>query len=176
MADAVGEANTFESFANAGGTIGTVDFGETERELDIFFEGHAREEMEGLEDHADGVAAVTGKVEGRERGDILAIGEDGAGSGAVETGNEIEKRGLAGAGRAEKCEEFVGGNRERDVVDGADAGFAHGVVAGDAVELDGGLGVGHGGQIMIRRERVLYFIGVDWMREKGRRLGREERA
>jgi len=30
-----------------------------------------------------------------------------------------------------------------EFVDGADGSFAHGVVAGDAVELDGGIGGGH---------------------------------
>jgi len=143
MAKAMGEANAFESFADARGAFGAVDFGEAEGELDVFFEGHARKEIEGLKDHADGVATVAGEVEGRERGDVLAEGEDGTGGGAVESGDEVEESGFAGAGRAEKREEFVFGDGEGDFVDGADGGFAHGVVAGDAVEMNGGRGSGH---------------------------------
>jgi len=143
MAEAVREANALKGFADAGGAFGAIDFGEAEREFDVFFEGHAREEIEGLEDHADGVAAVAGEFDGREGGNVLAEGEDGAGGGAVEPGDEVEQSGFAGAGGAEEGEEFVFGDGEGDFVDGADGGFAHGVVAGDTIELDGGSGSGH---------------------------------
>jgi len=63
MAKAMGEADALEGFADTGGAIGAIDFGETEWEFDVFFEGHAREKIEGLEDHADGVAAVAGEFE-----------------------------------------------------------------------------------------------------------------
>jgi len=83
MAEAMREANAFEGFANAGGALGAVDFSEAKREFDVFLEGHAREKVEGLKDHADGVAAVAGETEGGKRGDVPAVGEDGAGGGAV---------------------------------------------------------------------------------------------
>jgi len=98
-----------------------------------------------LEDHADGLAAVAGEFERGHFREVLAVGDDRARSGAVETGDEIEQRGLSGAGRAEESEEFAGWDGQRDVVDRANRGFAEGIVAGDAVELDGGIGVGHGG-------------------------------
>ncbi len=147
MAETMREADAFEGFADAGGTFGAIDFGEAKRELDIFLEGHAREKVEGLEDHTDGGAAVAGELKRVEGGDVLAVGEDGAGGGAVEAGDEVEERGFAGAGRAEEREEFVVGYGEGEFVDGADGGFTHGVVAGDAVELDGGIGGGHGGGV-----------------------------
>jgi len=143
MAEAVREANPLKGFADAGGAFGAIDFGEAEREFDVFFEGHTREEIEGLEDHADGVAAVAGEFDGRERGNILAEGEDGAGGGTVESGDEVKQSGFAGAGGAEEREKFAFGDGEGDFVDGADGGFAHGVVAGDTIELDGGSGSGH---------------------------------
>jgi len=143
MAEAMREANAFEGFTDAGGALGAIDFSEAKREFDVFLEGHAREKVEGLKDHADGVAAVAGEIEGGKRGDVPAVGEDGAGGGAVEAGDEIEERGFAGAGGAEEGEEFVVGDGEGEFVDGADGSFAHGVVAGDAVELDGGIGGGH---------------------------------
>ncbi len=143
MAEAVGEADAFEGFADARGTLGAIDFGEAEGEFDIFLESHARQEVERLEDHADRVTAIPGEFERRERGDVLAEGDNGAGGGAVESGDEIQQGGLSGAGRAEEGEKFVWENGERDIVDGADGGFTHGVVAGDTVELDGGIGSGH---------------------------------
>jgi acyl-CoA thioesterase-1 len=63
MTETMCQADTLEGFADAGGALGPIDFGEAKRQLDIFFESHAREKVEGLEDHADGVAAVTGKIE-----------------------------------------------------------------------------------------------------------------
>ena len=91
MAEAMRQANALEGFADAGGALGAIDFGEAKREFDVFFEGHAREKVEGLEDHADGVAAVAGEIERRKRGDILTVREDRAGCGAVEAGDEIQR-------------------------------------------------------------------------------------
>ena len=147
VAETMREANALERFANAGGALGAIDFGEAKREFDIFFEGHAREKVEGLEDHANGVATIAGEIERAKKSDVLAVGEDGAGSGAIETGDEIEQRGFSRAGGAEESEEFVVGDGEGEFVDGTDGRFAHGVVAGDAVELDGGIGGGHGGGV-----------------------------
>ncbi len=144
VAEAVREANALEGFADAGGTLGAVDLGQAKWQLDIFFERHAREKVERLEDHSNGVAAVAGEIEGIERGDIPAVGKDGAGSGAIQAGDEIEERGFSRTGGAEESEEFVVGYGEGEFVDGADRSFAHGVVAGDAVELDRGIGGGHG--------------------------------
>lgn len=143
MAEAMREADAFEGFADAGWPLGAVHFSEAEGEFEVFLEGHAGEQVEGLKNHANGVAAVAGEGERRERGDVPAEGMDGAGCGAVEAGDEIQKRGLSRAGCAKKGEEFVGGDGERDFVDGADGGFAHGVVPGNVVKLDGGIGGGH---------------------------------
>jgi hypothetical protein len=121
-----------------------------------------------LKDHANGVATVAREFERRERGEVLATGDDGAGSGPVESGNQIQQCGFAGAGGAEEGEEFVIGDGERDFIDGSDGGFAHGVVARDAIELDGRFGDGHeiGRQIIIRGRREKDFM-LSWMRGGG---------
>ena len=129
VAEAMRQANAFDGFANARWAFATIDFGEAKRELDIFFERHAWEKVERLENHADGVAAVAGEIERGQRGNVLTVSEDGAGSGPVEAGDEIQERGFAGAGGAEEGEEFAVGDREREFVDGTDGSFAHGVVA-----------------------------------------------
>src|SRR5712671_2207383 len=52
------EAHAVEGLRYAMPALGAVDFGEAEGEFHVFCEGHAGEEIEGLEDHAYGVAAV----------------------------------------------------------------------------------------------------------------------
>jgi aminopeptidase YwaD len=71
------------------------------------------------------------------------VRDDGAGTGAVETGDEIEQRGFSGARATQKSEKLAMRDGERHVVDGADDGFAHDVVAGNLVKLDGWFVVGH---------------------------------
>jgi hypothetical protein len=68
MLAAGGEADAVEGLRYAAAALGAVNFGEAERELDVFFEGHAREEIERLEDHAYGFAAIAGEALGIERG------------------------------------------------------------------------------------------------------------
>src|SRR5712672_572026 len=68
MVVAGAEADAVEGLRYAMATLGAVDFGEAERKLDVFREGHSREEIEGLEDHAYGFAAIAGKFLGIERG------------------------------------------------------------------------------------------------------------
>jgi hypothetical protein len=140
-----GEANVLESGLYAGGAVVAIDLGEAQGELDVFRESHPREEIEGLEYHADGVAAVAGEFKGIYGGEVAAANVDRAGCGAVEPGEEIEEGGLAGTGAAEKGDEFAGSDFEGDVVDGGDGGVAELVVAGDVLSLDERLvGCGHG--------------------------------
>ena len=62
-----------------------IYFGEAERQLDVFGERHAREEIERLKDHADGIAAVARKFERRKLGEVAATGLNCAGGRTVET-------------------------------------------------------------------------------------------
>src|SRR5712671_7549146 len=66
MVMAGAEADAVEGLRDAMAALGAVDFGEAEREFDVFREGHAGEEIEGLEDHAYGFAAIAGKFLGIE--------------------------------------------------------------------------------------------------------------
>ncbi len=136
VAAARGETDVFEGGLNAGGSLGAIDFGEAERQLDVFREGHAGEEIERLEDHADGVPAVAGEFDGIDRGEIASADVNSTGSGAIESGQEIEKGGLTGAGAPEEGDEFAGADFEGDVVDGRNGGVAETVVARDVLGLD----------------------------------------
>lgn len=153
MADALFEFDALKRFAHPRRALGAVDFGEAQRELDVFFERHAREEIEGLKNHAHGLPPVAGKFLGGHFREILAVRDDRAGAGTIEPGDEIEKRGFSGAGAAEKREKLTRWNGERDFVDRADEGFAHDIVAGDGSKLDRGRKLGHRlwGPFIIRR-------------------------
>ena len=145
MAAACGEADVFEGGLNAPSALGAIDFSEAEGELDVFRKGHAGKQIEGLEDHADGIAAVAGEFDGVDGGEVAAADVDGTGGGAVESGQEIEQGGFAGAGTAEQGDEFALADFEGDVVDGGDGGVAEVIVARDVLGLDQGGGwVGHG--------------------------------
>ena len=143
MADALFKSDALEGFADSRGALGTVDLRETQRELDVFFERHPRKKIEGLKNHPDGLPAVASQFERGHLREILALGDDRSGAGTVEAGDEIKQRGFSGTGAAQQGEEFAGWNRERDIVDGADDGFAHEVVAGNRFKTDGGRKLGH---------------------------------
>jgi len=160
VAGALVELYALKSLGNSRVAFAVIYFRETERQLDIFGEGHAREQVEGLKDHADGVAAVAGKFERRKFGEVAAIGVNGAGSGAVEACHEIEKSRFAGAGAAEERDEFAASDRKGNIVDGSDGGGAESIVAGDAVKLDGVLAGGRVcGHVGVRCALKEYYVG-----------------
>ena len=57
----------------------------------------------------------------RKAGNVLTIKADGASAWLVETGDDIEKGGLAGAVWSDQPGDRSGLDRERDVVNGLDA-------------------------------------------------------
>lgn len=151
VADALVEADAFEGFADAGSAFAAVHFGETQRELDVFLEGHARQEIKGLKNHADSLAAVAREFEGRHFREVLVLGDDRSGSGAIEAGNKIEQRGFSGTGASKQGQEFSRLDGKRNVVDGANDGVSQRIVTGDVVELNGWLVIGHGGSVWAHR-------------------------
>ena len=64
VTQAVSQAHALQSFADTAGPFSALDFREAKRQFDVFFERHARKQIEGLKDHADGVAAIARQVEG----------------------------------------------------------------------------------------------------------------
>ena len=86
---------------------------------------------------------------------------DCAGSGAVETGHQIEEGGFAGARAAKEGDEFAAGDRKRDVIHSADGGGAESIVAGDAVELDGE-GAGGWSHVEVGCALREYYVWRGW--------------
>ena len=76
VASAFGKAHAFECFLDARGSFTAFDFGQAQREFNIFFERHARQQVERLENHAHGVPAIAGKVERRKFGKVATAGNN----------------------------------------------------------------------------------------------------
>jgi hypothetical protein len=70
---------------------------------DVLQRGEIRDQVELLEDEADGALAVAGQLAGRHAGgtaEVHTADPHPARARTVEAGEDVEKRGLAGAGRA----------------------------------------------------------------------------
>ncbi len=135
---AVSDANETEELVGpgthgaAGGTL------EEERKLDVFDDGHRREEVEKLENDPEMVAPVvsqSGFVRGVE-GEVTHV--DLAGVGVVEPTEEIEEGALPTAAGAGDGDELAVGDGGADVVQCADLGGAGAVGAGEMGEGDQG--------------------------------------
>src|SRR4029077_517903 len=108
-----------------------------QRQTDVL-EGRERgQQVEELKDEPDLVAPHFRQLVVGQPGKRGAVDADLAGGRAIETADEIEEGGFAGAGRADDRDQLTAGNREGDVVEGDDVALA-GEVFGDRVELDGG--------------------------------------
>ena len=66
------------------------------------------------------------------RGHVFLVEQDGAAAavGAFQAGDDSQKRGLAGAGRAEQGHEFAGGHGETDVIEGDEGAECFGDISG----------------------------------------------
>ena len=89
MCQSIFEMHTFQSFAHAPCALTAIHFGETQGQLDVLLEGHARKEVERLKNHSDCAAAIARQLERVHLGKITALREDGAGRGSIQTCHEI---------------------------------------------------------------------------------------
>jgi len=132
-----GEADLMEQVAGAGGAVAAGILAELEHgEHDVFLRGELGQQEVELEDEADGLVA-----DGREGGvghleEGLVVDVDFSMGGTVEAAEEVEERGLAGAGRADDGDEFAAVDVE--VYTAKDEGLVGGVGADDFDELSGG--------------------------------------
>ena len=81
--------------------------GEVSAHLDVFPHGQVRDEVVHLEDVAQMAAAVEGQGLLVHIGHTLAVDKNVAGVGAVDAAQDVEQRGLAGAGRPQQHAEFA---------------------------------------------------------------------
>mgnify|MGYP003693714221 CR=1 FL=1 len=86
-----------------------------ERHRDVFERGQGRDEVKGLEDVPDGVAAEAGQAIFAEGHQVHAVDDDVARGGAIEPRDETEQRGLAAARRARDGDELTRRDLEPDI-------------------------------------------------------------
>ena len=118
---------------------------ELQGQLDVFENSKRVEQLEGLKNEADFIAA-----EGGERGVVQggggdAIQQDGAESGEIHGSGEIEKSGLAAAAAAHKGDKFAATHLQRNVLQGEYRLAIGDVVFADVLEGNDGR---HGGLSM----------------------------
>ena len=107
-----GEADELQHLLDAGAALGSAGTPAIlQAEADIVLDIHVGEQRIGLEHHSD-LALV-----GRQRRDVLALDEDGAGGRALEAGDHAQDRGLAAARGAEQRDELALVEGEVDALD-----------------------------------------------------------
>src|SRR5205823_28783 len=79
-----------------------------------------REQVVELEDEADVPGPPAGQFAFGHFGDDVLADGDAALGGAIEAGNEVEQRGLAGPGRPHEREELAGAHVEREPLEHLD--------------------------------------------------------
>src|SRR5690606_13161410 len=104
-------------------------------EQDVVEERRVEQQVRVLERARDAAAAV---VEGARPGEVHAAEPDGARRGPLEAGDQVERRGLAGAVGTDEPEDLAGSDREAEVADGLQAPEA----LAEALDLQQGPGAG----------------------------------
>ena len=135
---AVGEADQIEHFLDAGAGFIRGITAEEEGEFDILANGHGGEEVEELEDDAEGVAAVVREFAFAGGVEREAVHADLAGGGCVEAAEDVEEGAFAAAAGAGDGGEVAGCEIEGDAVEGADFSGAGGIDSRDLAEFDHG--------------------------------------
>jgi len=138
-----------------------IDFGEAKRKFDVFFDVmRGKKVLNDLKKRScRWCCAVARELERVERCDVLGRARNRSGGGA----SSPAMRSATWICRSRKSPRRAGNSllaqKSESSLDGADGSFAHGVVAGDAVELDAGsVGGMEVASIDDTREREKHFI------------------
>ena len=131
-----GQSDQFEHFPGAGaGLLGAVAT-QQEGKFDVFHRGHGGEEVEKLEDDAEALAAVGGKLGFPGPVECKSFDRDLAGGRLVEPAKEVEEGAFAAAARSGHRAERMRCDLERDVAQGVHFAGGRGINAGDMTQSD----------------------------------------
>jgi hypothetical protein len=103
-----------------------------QRQLDIFFKGHAGQQIKRLKHHPDCFSAISCELFGIQFRQIAILDANCARRGAIKASQQIQECRLAGPGAAQQGEELAPSNREGYSTDGRNDRFAQSILAGDA--------------------------------------------
>ena len=123
VVEAVAEADGGEQLDGLDLHLGGDAAGE-ERDEDVLDRGEVADEVEGLEDEADLVAAIGILLGFGHRREVAALDDDLAGGGAVEGAEEVEERTLARSRRADDEGATAAIDPAREAAEGLDLAVA----------------------------------------------------
>ena len=121
--------------------LGARHAGEHHRQRHVLRRAHRRDQVERLEDDADVLPAVQAQLDARHLREVLVEDAQRPVGRAIEPGDQVEQRGLAGSGGAEQADELPLSDGERHAVEGADGRGPHPVVLLEIAGFEHG---GHG--------------------------------
>ena len=103
---------------------------------DVLLGGQGGQQVEGLEDEAELVAAHGGELLVLHARQVLSGDEDAAGGGGVQAGHAVQEGGLTRARRPHDGHELAFGDGEADRVQGDDLGVALAIDLAQRAGLD----------------------------------------
>src|SRR6185503_17664288 len=116
MLGAIGQSDAIERRTGALSPLVAVDPGVEQRELGVFQDRGAREEVEGLENEAELQVADLRELARGEGGDVFAVEPVFALGGRIEASEDVHQRRLAGARRSDDRDELAAIDLEIDPV------------------------------------------------------------
>ena len=120
------QAHVFQRRGDLGADLRGGSLRHLQRERDIAFDGHMREQRVALEHHPHRPPLR------RPAGEVLAVQQHAAAIGEVEAGDHAQQRRLAAARGAEQGEKLAGFDADADVVDCGEIAEA----AGDVLDFE----------------------------------------
>ena len=120
------QAHVFQRRGDPGADVRSASLRHLQRERDVAFDRHVREERIALEHHPHG-PALRGAP-----GEVLAVQQDAAAVGNIEAGDHAQQRRLAATRGPEQGEKLSGFDADTDIVDCGEIAEA----AGDVLDLE----------------------------------------
>ena len=133
----VGQPHDLERRLHMGAAIGSTEPGEQQRQLDIAFGREHRHQIVELKYESHMARPPMGELAVRQLVDALTADRNLALVRPVEPADEIQERGLAGAGRTHERQELAGRHLEIEAMQYLDALLAALVALDDVAEGDG---------------------------------------
>ena len=147
------EADLVEHLACALAPGVHIDAGVDQRQGDVVFKVHARQQVEALKDETDGLAAQAGEFVRLQAFDVAAIEDVVAAGGAVEAAKQVHEGRLAGAGGPHHCHELAAVDAQINLFEGGKQACGRRVGFAQALDPDDGRGCGFSSRL--RHQNIL---------------------